>query len=131
MKAILTNLEALKTCNTCKNPQPISNFTSSPTNRDGKKGKCKRCYSTPNSFKGVNSYRAKADYYIKLIYDYISIAGVCVGDKLPRQKVMAKEIGISEAVLREHLAILQYNGHINSVWGSGRTLVSWPTHLTS
>ena len=133
LKTIITNLDSLKVCNTCSQEQPLNNYTTSATNQDGKKGKCKRCTSISrgNEPQTVETFKAKADYYIGLIYDYIDLLGVKNGDWLPKQAVMAAEIGIAATTLREAMAILQYNGHINSISGKGKTLISRPTPPTS
>ena len=55
----------------------------------------------------------------EVIINSINSGDLEVGDKLPPERLLSEELGVSRSSLREALCILSGMGYINSAIGSG------------
>ena len=59
------------------------------------------------------------DDVITRILSFIDHSGLCAGQKLPPERILAGELGINRTSLREALAVMEYMRYIERVQGSG------------
>ena len=72
-------------------------------------------------FHKINHSRLYEDVLMQL-ENYIKSNGLKPNDKLPAERVIAEQLGVSRGTLREAFRVLETNGVLTAVPGSGRTL---------
>ena len=66
----------------------------------------------------------------KKIINYIKKNGLNVGDKLPSEAVLSKELSISRLTLRESINVLQGEGFVYTIHGKGSFISSDLKHIS-
>lgn len=72
-------------------------------------------------FHKISHSRLYEDVLLQL-EDYIKSNGLKPDDKLPAERLIAEQLGVSRGTLREAFRVLETNGVLTAVPGSGRTL---------